>query len=195
MAHRPRFVDSHTPCMLVADHGGLIAKTASLLPCSHYRYCNVVPFTAYLGSHTTGQYIAMPRFETISNFFTVDGSGLYIGRAVVSEEALYLVAGLAPLSITSLFSGGIGKQIKDAGGPLQVPLSALPVDVISDPTWPIASNEGFACIISRESIRSMHCSLAGNLRLSNAEHTAVIRSGVVKRFTVLRILRRLGWPV
>lgn len=137
----------------------------------------------------------MLRFETISNFFTVDGAGLYIGRAVVNEEALYLVAGLAPVSIASLFSGGIGQQIKDAGGPLKMPLSALPADVNFDPTWPITSTEGFVVTFSRDSICQMHYSFTGNLRLSNAEHSAVIRSGIVKRFTVLRTLRRFGWPV
>lgn len=137
----------------------------------------------------------MSNFETISNFFHIDGVGLYVGRVIASRDEVYLAAGLAPFNLRSLFSGSLVKQLSGNQGPLNVPLSELPEAVIRDPSWPINSTDGFVCVLKRDSLSDIRCSFLGNLRLSTSEHTAIIQSGLIKRFAMLRILRRFGWPV
>lgn len=137
----------------------------------------------------------MRRFTTISNFFTVDGGGLYLGQAIASEYAIYLVAALAPFTPGSLFSGGVGTKVSPNSGPLGCRLADLPKDVIEHPDWPVTTTDGFVYVLTRESLNSIRCSLLGMLRLSNSEHSVAIRTGIIKRFRLVNTLREYGWPV
>ena len=137
----------------------------------------------------------MPKFATISNFFTIDGGGLYLGQAIISEQALYLAAALAPFTPVSLLTGGLGQNVSGRTGPLTVRLSELPQNVIGDPEWPVKTTDGYVYLLARESLTDIRCSLFGMLRLSNSEHSVAIRSGIIKRFAVLRTLRQFGWPI
>ena len=135
------------------------------------------------------------RFQTISQFFSVDGSGLSVGQAVASKEAIYFVTALEPFNLTSLLKGRITTRLSGDSGPFQTRLAELPVTVTEDSEWPIKTKEGFVCVFDRQSISEIRCSLTGTFRVTHAKHSAIIKTGVIKRFRILRILREFGWNV
>lgn len=137
----------------------------------------------------------MPRFQTISHLFTVDGSGPYLGQAIASDEAIYLVTELEPLNLTSLFTGRIMQKLTGDSGPFLMRLSDLPEAVTGDSTWPVETKDGFVCVFDRQSISKIRCALSGKIRITNQNQTAVMKTGVIRRFLVLRTLREFGWNV
>ena len=136
----------------------------------------------------------MSEFKKIGSVFTVDGVGLYVGRVVAGEDAIYLLASVTPMNLKWILSGEV-QPLTGEDRPFQVPLSELPDGVVAERAHDRKNDEGFACVFDRKSIVEMRCTISGKLHLFDADHTAVIFSGAIKRFAMLKTLRRLGWPV
>ncbi len=137
----------------------------------------------------------MPQYQTLSLFFSVDKTGPYLGQAVAAEKAIYLVTGMAPFSLASLFTGRVGKPLPADNGVFEMSLSDLPAEVLDDASWPIRSRRGFVLVIGRDDVVKMSCTLIGKLRIVTSSHTATIPSGILRRYKLLRTLRQLGWQV
>lgn len=137
----------------------------------------------------------MSQYHTLNQLFTVDSIGPYVGQAVASEEAIYLVTASAPLTLPSLFTGRVGKSLPADNGVFEMSLSDLPAEVIEDASWPIRSRRGFVLVIRRDDVEKMSCTLIGKLRIVTSSHTATIPSGILRRHRLLRTLRQLGWQV
>jgi len=135
----------------------------------------------------------MPRFASLASFFTLDGSGPYVGRVIVSEDAMYFVASLAPMKFASLFAAHLSEKLTGETEPFRRPVTDLPPIIRNDEDWPLTTDTGFVCEFKRELLCDFRCSFFGNLEVSTPDHFAVMRLGFFPSFLAMKQLREYGW--
>ncbi len=118
-----------------------------------------------------------------------------MGRAIANEEAIYFVTAFEPASQAALLTGRMMKRLSGDSGPFQTPLSDLPDAVTEDPSWPVETKEGFVCVFDQKTVSDIRCSWTEKFQITDPNHSALIKTGIIERFRLLRILRNFGWKI
>ena len=131
-------------------------------------------------------------FESFGQLFTINGKGLFLGQAVASYDAIYLVTGSTPWNLLTLIKGRLGTPYHDRDL-FPVALSDIPETILDDPSWPVPRCIGHLRSFCRSDHPLIHGSLFGHVTIVCGGYTAKIRSPTLSARKMLKILSRYGW--
>ncbi len=131
-------------------------------------------------------------FESFGQFFTLNGQGLFVGQAVASFDAIYLVTGSAPWNLLTLFTGRLGTPNQDHDL-FPVALSDIPETILGDPSWPIPRCNAHLRAFHRSDHPLIHGSLLGHVTIACNGSTAKIRSPTLSVRKMMKILSHYDW--
>lgn len=151
-----------------------------------------------------------PYYFKLGKKFSVNRSR-FLGPAVVSPDALFLVVDIEPVRLghaaaafISMTTGPIGafvggvttallESLRSHPVVIETDLRSFPDEILHDSDWPIRKRRGKCFVIPREAVESVKYSFWGFLIVRTEAARFSIDISMFRAIRVLRQLRAAGW--